>query len=143
MNQNTFQTELVQLGACFEAREWVGDRSTTEAWAECSEPSWMLWYAGKRRIGQSILARVSGAILRLVKEKAPQSGEGSMPVLQGKNPRNYGDVSAMVSSVLDMDVSLSGVSMAAMAAELADSAIVANNAEAQEICAIIRREIFI
>ena len=34
---------LSRLGACEEAREWVGDRTLEQAWAECESPDWMLW----------------------------------------------------------------------------------------------------
>ena len=37
------QTILDRLGACKEAREWVGGRTLAEAWAECKRPDWMLW----------------------------------------------------------------------------------------------------
>ena len=37
------QTILERLGACAEAREWVGDRTLEQAWAECERPDWMLW----------------------------------------------------------------------------------------------------
>ena len=34
---------LIRLGACGEAREWVGARTLEQAWAECERPDWMLW----------------------------------------------------------------------------------------------------
>ena len=34
---------LDRLGACRVAREWVGDRTLAEAWAECDRPDWLLW----------------------------------------------------------------------------------------------------
>ena len=37
------QKLLERLGACGEAREWVGDRTLEQAWAECESPDWMLW----------------------------------------------------------------------------------------------------
>ena len=37
------QRLLERLGACDEAREWVGDRTLNQAWAECVRPDWMLW----------------------------------------------------------------------------------------------------
>ena len=37
------QTILERLGACADAREWVGDRTLDQAWAECERPDWMLW----------------------------------------------------------------------------------------------------
>ena len=37
------QNLLIRLGACAEAREWVGDRTLEQAWAECESPDWMLW----------------------------------------------------------------------------------------------------
>ena len=37
------QDLLNRIGACDEAREWVGDRTLNQAWAECVRPDWMLW----------------------------------------------------------------------------------------------------
>ena len=37
------QTILERLGACKDAREWVGTRTLAEAWAECERLDWMLW----------------------------------------------------------------------------------------------------
>lgn len=37
------QKLLNRLGACAAAREWVGDRTLEQAWAECERPDWMLW----------------------------------------------------------------------------------------------------
>jgi hypothetical protein len=39
----TFAELLIELGACKEAREWVGERTLRDAWAECDNASWMLW----------------------------------------------------------------------------------------------------
>lgn len=37
------QAILDRLGACAAAREWVGARTLSEAWAECERPDWLLW----------------------------------------------------------------------------------------------------
>ena len=39
----TFKEELIALGACKEAVDWVDDRDLPTAWAECQRPDWMFW----------------------------------------------------------------------------------------------------
>ena len=34
---------LKSLDACGPARDWVGDKSSTEAWETCERADWMLW----------------------------------------------------------------------------------------------------
>ena len=41
----TFQEQLVKMGACLEAQDWVGNKSLAEAWATCEVGQWMLWLA--------------------------------------------------------------------------------------------------
>jgi len=41
----TFKEKLIELNACQDAREWVGDKSFPEAWATCERGDWMLWLA--------------------------------------------------------------------------------------------------
>lgn len=44
----TLKDELIQLGACPEAIEWVGERTFEQAWADCERADWMFWYLVKR-----------------------------------------------------------------------------------------------
>jgi hypothetical protein len=39
----TFRERLVELRACDESREWVGNKTIEEAWKTCENPQWMLW----------------------------------------------------------------------------------------------------
>lgn len=41
----TFQEQLRALGACKEAKAWVGDRTAAQAWAACPVGPWMVWLA--------------------------------------------------------------------------------------------------
>ena len=43
----TFRDSLRRIGACEDARKWVGDRSAKQVWADCERPEWMLWLLGK------------------------------------------------------------------------------------------------
>jgi hypothetical protein len=38
-----FKEKLVELNACSEAIEWVGNKSFTVAWETCERGDWMLW----------------------------------------------------------------------------------------------------
>lgn len=37
------QKLLEKVGACQEAKMWVGDRTATQAWDECTQPYWLLF----------------------------------------------------------------------------------------------------
>ena len=39
----TLQTALKALGACADAREWAAGKTYAEAWAQCTNPKWLLW----------------------------------------------------------------------------------------------------
>ena len=43
----TFREQLVEMDACAEAVEWVGEKTMAEAWATCERADWMLWLVGK------------------------------------------------------------------------------------------------
>ena len=47
------QKLLIRLGACEEAREWVGARTLEQAWAECVRPDWMLWLHARSKSADS------------------------------------------------------------------------------------------
>ena len=42
---HTLKQYLTDIGACKEAKMWVGDKSLAEAWATCQRGDWMLWLA--------------------------------------------------------------------------------------------------
>ncbi len=70
----TFREKLVELGACESAREWVGDRTLEQAWAECVEPEWLIWLARKTGEGGSwgaLACEAARPVLHLIPE-----GEG-------------------------------------------------------------------
>lgn len=39
----TFREQLTWLGVCYEALEWVGDKTLDEAWATCPELTHLVW----------------------------------------------------------------------------------------------------
>jgi hypothetical protein len=51
----TFAEQLKAMGACASARDWVGARDLPTAWAECQEPSWMFWLAGRTVSRQALV----------------------------------------------------------------------------------------
>ena len=59
---------LKRLGACAEAREWVGSRTLAEAWAECERPDWLLWLHARSEsadaAGYAVLAGKWAALAR-------------------------------------------------------------------------------
>jgi len=55
----TFREKLIELKACGEAVEWVGDKSFNEAWATCERGDRMGWLAEK--VGHDKRERVLAA----------------------------------------------------------------------------------
>ncbi len=40
----TFKEKLIKIYACEEARNWVGDKTQSEAWEQCERGDWLLWW---------------------------------------------------------------------------------------------------
>jgi hypothetical protein len=40
----TFRQHLEAIGACAEAREWAGNRTARQAWEDCTNPAWLMWW---------------------------------------------------------------------------------------------------
>jgi hypothetical protein len=50
----SFKEILVTIDACDDARDWVGDRTAEQAWAECPRGDWMLWLLSRLKPGQEL-----------------------------------------------------------------------------------------
>ena len=61
---SSFREYLVQIGACQDAREWAGDRTAEQAWAECDRADWLLWWAAKEGVDRKLLVRLAGQFAR-------------------------------------------------------------------------------
>ena len=61
----TFQEHLISMDACAPASAWVGDRTPREAWEECPNPGWMLWYMSRVGVPNHLLVRAACACARL------------------------------------------------------------------------------
>lgn len=44
------QRHLARLEACAPAREWAGRKSAKDAWQKCTNPYWLLWWAGETKV---------------------------------------------------------------------------------------------
>ena len=42
-----FQIHLESIGACTSARLWANKRTALQAWVECEDPGWLLWWITK------------------------------------------------------------------------------------------------
>ncbi len=47
MTNRLLKTLLTKLGACSEAKDWIGSRDLATAWKECERIDWMLWLCGR------------------------------------------------------------------------------------------------
>lgn len=69
---NSFQSKLIKLGACDEAKVWVGSQTLAKAWRECPRGDWLLWLAARagvdRRLVVEAACRCAEAVLGLVPE---------------------------------------------------------------------------
>lgn len=70
----TFQEYLSNLDACSEAREWVGDRTFSQAWNECERADWMCWiiqYSGQfdRKTVVLLAATMANTVRHLMKDQ--------------------------------------------------------------------------
>jgi hypothetical protein len=70
----TFREQLVKLRACSEAKDWVGDKSTEEAWKTCENPQWMLWILTKTELDIiDPLCDIAEGVLHLVQKDSQLS----------------------------------------------------------------------
>ena len=60
MTTPAFRDDLRRLGACSDARAWVGDQTLDEAWASCASAQWMLWVLTRcdRRRGVGVTVEI-------------------------------------------------------------------------------------
>ncbi len=65
---------LRRLGACRDAREWVGNRTAQEAWDECERPDWLMW-----AIENSLPAKASLVVRRKVVRIACETARRALP----------------------------------------------------------------
>jgi len=154
----TFREKLVELGACASAREWVGDRTLEQAWAECVEPEWLIWLARKTGEGGSwgaLACEAARAVLHLIPEgegRPRLAVEAAERCLADPSEANY--AAAANAAAYAADAANAAASAAAYAAatnityaaDAADAANAAAYAAARaanktKICRIVRRHV--
>jgi hypothetical protein len=60
------------LNACAPAREWVGNRTVAQAWAECSRGDWLIWWAERTGVDRRLVVRAACACARLALPYVPE-----------------------------------------------------------------------
>ena len=68
---NSFHDKLIELGACEEAIQWVGDRTLEEAWTDCHRGDWMLWLADEIHVNRKLIVKAACACARLALPHVP------------------------------------------------------------------------
>lgn len=58
------QDTLSRLGACADAREWVGVRDLADAWATCERGDWLIWFASRAGADRCLVARAACSCVR-------------------------------------------------------------------------------
>ena len=46
MTNKELRQFLAARSACDPAMDWLGDRDSSQMWADCERPDWLLWWAG-------------------------------------------------------------------------------------------------
>jgi len=47
MKNEELRQFLTSRHACRAAMDWLGDRDSSQMWADCERPDWLLWWAGQ------------------------------------------------------------------------------------------------
>jgi hypothetical protein len=72
--------KLIEMNACQEAVEWVGDRTFEQAWDECDRGDWMLWLAQKKGVDLRKLtlakARCAKLVIHLMDDERSRNAVG-------------------------------------------------------------------
>lgn len=62
----TFREYLIDKNACGESLSWLKNRTSTEAWNECENPQWLLWWSQQNLQEIKIYVSISCKFARLV-----------------------------------------------------------------------------
>ena len=49
MSSREFENLLIETGACFRAKQFCKEKTLQNAWAKCTNPSWMTWLLARMR----------------------------------------------------------------------------------------------
>jgi hypothetical protein len=137
----TFRERLIELKACSESIEWVGDRSSAQAWAECERSDWMLWLAKRADIGQRACVVIACECARLVLHLVPMGDDRPRLAIEEAEAwlRGEEDVVQVLAAADAADAAYAAADAAYAAAYAADYA--AAYATRQQCCDIIRKHI--
>ena len=67
----SFHDKLIELNACEEAIQWVGDKTLERAWKECHRGDWMLWLADEIHVNQKLIVKAACTCARLALPHVP------------------------------------------------------------------------
>ena len=71
-----FQKYLIEIGACKEAVDWVGNQTRAHAWKTCERGDWMIWLLVNK-------GKTADKILRLI---AADCAERVLPIFEKQYP---------------------------------------------------------
>ncbi len=61
----SFASQLARLGACSEARNWVGRKPIRTAYRTCERGDWMLWIAARAGVDRKVIVLAACECMRL------------------------------------------------------------------------------
>ncbi len=138
---SSFREYLVQIGACQDAREWAGDRTAEQAWAECDRADWLLWWAAKEGVDRKLLVRLACQFARTALQFVMPGDQRPLKAIEtaeawceGKatleEVRNAADAAYAAASSAAADAAASSAAAASAASYAASSAAYAAGAAA-------------
>jgi hypothetical protein len=126
-------TYLGLIGACVEARTWVGDRTVEQAWAECERGDWLIWILARTgrdtsAIGYWCAERARQSALRVLPDSPARSALASCAPITDR-------ASALIARFAAADAAYSAAAAAAAAAATAAYSAYAADAAADAAAA--------
>jgi len=131
----SFRKKLIELHACADALDWVGRKSLPRAWADCENPGWMFWLAGRGGLPRQQIVLAACEIARTVLHLV-QPGE-IRPLLAIEAAEGWArgevDNAAAADAAAAVDQAADAADAAAAAAYAADAVYVAAAATAAAV----------
>jgi hypothetical protein len=130
-----FKNELVKIGACQIAINWVGDRDIITAWKECDNINWMMWLADHCNIEKKYFVMIACACARTALQYVTKGEERPLRAIEAaekwiKNPTEENRDAAYAAAYAANAAAnaANAANAAAYAADAANAAYAAANA---------------
>jgi hypothetical protein len=86
----TFREYLRSIYACSDALDWLGDRSSREAWEACERPDWMLELCGRLSVDPRLIVLCATGCARSVLHLVPAGEDRPRLAIEAAEAWAYG-----------------------------------------------------